>query len=416
MIHTLSAPVLYSLELTPACNNRCPGCYNVFIDDKQTRRGQLRHRPLNAAQWATVLDQIAPHASRIKLTGGEATLHPDFAAIVRAVADRGIEFSLFTNGRWLQPEILLDFLAAAPQLTGLVISLHGHTAATHELFSGVAGSFAETVANIRLAVARGIPVTTSTVLTQANQHALDAIMDLALALGARHVTFNRYLGAPLPSSDLSKQELIRAVNLIDRLKAAGRPAQFGICVPQCLTPNSSSGCLAGVAYATVDPWGNLRPCNHSYLLAGNLLKQSLEAAWHSHEMQAFREAVPAQCHECGVFSTCHGGCRAVAMELGLEKDPLIGDAIPLHAAPRTPAPLKLHPDMKPEPRYRLRVEQFGFVLLAGNAVVSLRPDAQPLLAAFNGKTTLRTLAQDFGQPALSLVGTLYQKGLLALPL
>ncbi|MGB3217725.1 MAG: hypothetical protein WBD79_10005, partial [Anaerolineae bacterium] len=60
--------------------------------------------------------------------------------------------------------------------------------------------------------------------------------------------------------------------------------------------------------------------------------------------------------------------------------------------------------------------QFGFVLLRGNAVVSLRPDAQPLLAAFNGKTTLRTLAQDFGQPALSLVGTLYQKGLLALPL
>lgn len=81
----------------------------------------------------------------------------------------------------------------------------------------------------------------STVLTQANQHALAAIMDLALALGARHVTFNRYLGAPLPGSDLSKQELIRAVNLIDRLKAAGRPAQFGICVPQCLTPNSSSG-------------------------------------------------------------------------------------------------------------------------------------------------------------------------------
>lgn len=416
MIHTLSAPVLYALELTPACNNRCAGCYNVFIDDKNTRRGQLRHRPLSAAQWALVLDKIAPHASRFKLTGGEATLHPDFAAIVREVAERDIEFSLFTNARWTQPEVLLDFLALTPQLTGLVISLHGHNAATHELFSGVSGSFAETVANIRLAVSRGIPVTTSTVLTQANQDALEAIVNLALTLGARHVIFNRYLGAPLPGVKMSKIELIRAVNAIDRLKAAGRPVQFGVCVPQCLTPNSSSGCLAGVAYATIDPWGNLRPCNHSYLLAGNLLRQSLVEVWQSHAMQVFREAVPDQCHACGVFGACHGGCRAVAMELGLAKDPLVGAAIPLHAAPHMPATLKLHPEMKPEPRYRLRVEEFGFVLLRGNAVVSVRPDAQPLLDAFNGSTTLGQLAHDFGQSALSLVGALYQKGLLALPL
>ncbi|NIN93756.1 MAG: radical SAM protein, partial [Anaerolineae bacterium] len=120
MILTLSAPVLYSLELTPACNNRCRGCYNVFA-------GERTQPPLPLEEWHEILDCIKPHAHRVKLTGGEPTLSPHFEGIVTHLRELDISFSLFTNGCWTDPERLVAFLKTIPQLRGLLISLHGAT-------------------------------------------------------------------------------------------------------------------------------------------------------------------------------------------------------------------------------------------------------------------------------------------------
>jgi molybdenum cofactor biosynthesis enzyme MoaA len=45
-----------------------------------------------------VLDRLAPHAQRLKLTGGEPALPPDFPAIVEYLDVLGVEFVVFTNG------------------------------------------------------------------------------------------------------------------------------------------------------------------------------------------------------------------------------------------------------------------------------------------------------------------------------
>ena len=313
----LPHPIFYYLELTPQCNNHCPGCGNVFAEDRTLQ-------PLSAAQWGEILAQLKPYAVRLKLTGGEPTLHPQFKEIVALIDDLDIPFALFTNARWLYPEQLLAFLKGILRFGGFLISLHGASAVSHDAFTGVPGSFAETVDNIRRAIAAGLSVTTSTVITKHNYSEVEQIVALSKELGANHAVFNRYLGQHLPSIEPTNEELKEAMQTIERLRVtADYPVKFGNCIPQCFYPSSSTGCLAGVAFCTVDPWGNVRPCNHAPRICGNLLEHSIEEIWNSEAMEYWRRLIPPQCEHCLAFSQCHGGCRAEAMLLGFERDPLI---------------------------------------------------------------------------------------------
>jgi len=409
MISVLSAPALFTLELTPLCNGRCPGCFNVFEDRHTLDDSCVYPPPLASEQWRVILDRLAPHAHRFKLTGGEPTLHPEFSRIVAHIRELGTSLTVFTNGRWPDPERVLDALARTTNLVGLLVSLHGAHAASHETFTDVPGSFDETIANIRRAVAAGISVTLSAVLHRGNLDELTEIVALAEALGTDHVVFNRYLGPPVPEIAITEAQLIQAAHTIDAMREQGQPVTFGVCIPQCFTLSSSTGCLAGVASCTIDPWGNLRPCNHSPLVAGNLLSGTLEEAWWSPEMERFRQATPAACHTCAAFPTCHGGCRALAMELGLSGDPLMVD--PLHEF-GPPPPIRMGRNWHPLRRFEVREESFGLVLMRGNALLAVRPEASPILDLLDGTRTLGEFEREFDPGALSLIGELFRRNLI----
>jgi radical SAM protein with 4Fe4S-binding SPASM domain len=405
VILTLSNPVLYSLELTPACDNRCGGCYNVFANERA-------QPPLTLKEWRRILDRIKPHAHRVKLTGGEPTLYPHFEEIVAHLRELDISFSLFTNGCWPDPDDLVAFLKTIPQLRGLLISLHGATPAGHEAFSGVRGSFERTVANIGRATEAGLFVTISVVIHRRNLDQFQAIVALARDLSADHVAFNRYLGPREPAIEPTDGQLRQAVLQIEALRRDGARAKFGNCIPQCFVESSSTGCLSGVAYCTIDPWGNMRPCNHSPLKCGNLLEQSVEEVWQSAEMQRWREMVPAECHLCVEFSQCHGGCRAMAMELGLEKDPLAGAPLTTRQSP--PERISLYEGLRPVGAYQLREEEFGYVLMRGNRIVPVAFADEVMLDACDGQTTLKEIEADFGVEGLRLVAMLAKRGVIEL--
>jgi radical SAM protein with 4Fe4S-binding SPASM domain len=314
-------PVFCYVELTPACNNRCLACGNVFAKDRTSL-------PLSSKEWEVILTKLRPHIHRLKLTGGEPTLHPEFDAIIRIIQKLDIPFALFTNARWDTAERLCALLRNVPQCKGLLVSLHGATTASHDTFTNVPGSFYETYGNIKQAIAAGLSVTTSTVITRHNWYEVDAIVALSRESGAHYAVFNRYLGPPLLEIEPSKEQLQHAVQVVDYFSQWPTNSQqsivkFGNCIPQCFYPSSSTGCSAGIAYCTIDPWGRMRPCNHSPLIVGDLLSDSLEECWHSAEMQCWRALVPEQCQSCAEFARCHGGCRAIAQQRGLERDPLI---------------------------------------------------------------------------------------------
>jgi len=405
----LCGPVYCNLELTPACDNRCPGCSNVFVQEKAHRSTHLPP-PLDVAGWRQVLEKLRPYVRSLRLTGGEPTLHPEFAAIMRTVSELGLPFSVFTNGRWREPTRLITLLHETPQLRSLLISLHGANDADHTAFCGLPGAFEETVANITRATEADLRVNTSTVITDHNFDAIPAIAHLGRDLGASHAVFNRLVGeAPCaPSPD----QLRHAIRQVERLRSEGWPVELSVCIPQCFMPNPSEGCLAGLAFWTVDPWGNVRPCNHAPLLCGNLLGQEVAEIVDSSALAHWHDLIPSECTRCAVYSRCHGGCRAQAMLLGASQDDLIGQ--PLDTDPNPLPEMVLPRDARPVARFEKRAESFGWLLVRGGQVQPVSVSAAPLLEVLDGSLTLATIERHFGQEGLSFVGLLLRKGLVAL--
>jgi len=409
----LSTPVHYVLELTPACNNRCPGCSNVYARARREgHSGRARHKPLDAAGWQRVLEIIGPEATQIKLSGGEPTLHPEFPTILDAATSYDAAVTLFTNGRWRQPTQLITLLRHRPGLAGLLISLHGARPESHEAFTRVRGSFDETVTNIHRAIEAGLAVATSTVITRHNWQEIEAIVELAQELGADHATFSRYLGPPSPELEPEPEQLLAAVRRVEALKEAGKAVKFGTCVPQCFARNSSSGCLAGVAYAAIDPWGRLRPCAHSPTVAGSLLEHPLAEVWHGPTMRTWRERIPSDCLECAALPTCHAGCRALPELRPDRRDPLI--ICPLTEAPASRPVHRLPASGRPVAAFRLRKESFGYAVLGQGQAVPVSAAARPLLDACNGQATFAELEGRYGLDSLALLGELLFRGLIRL--
>jgi MoaA/NifB/PqqE/SkfB family radical SAM enzyme len=159
--------ILY-LEITPTCNNHCAGCGNVFVSDKPSRKTDTDNAGLSLSQWDTLIEKLSPSVTHVNITGGEPTLSPYFDEFIRMIDKKGLSFTLFTNARWNKPQEILNTLLSSNGLKGLLISLHGKDAFTHEAFTQANGSFEHSLENIKLAVSHGIPVTLSTIINRYN--------------------------------------------------------------------------------------------------------------------------------------------------------------------------------------------------------------------------------------------------------
>jgi radical SAM protein with 4Fe4S-binding SPASM domain len=405
---TLFRPVTCHLELTYACPNHCPGCGNVAVDRSA---GRAFAPGLAVDQWARVLDQLEPSVHLVRITGGEPTHYPDFFPFLNLLASRGIGFALLTCGRWPDPELLLRTLRAQRDFRGFLISLHGPDAASHQAFTASPGSFADACQAIRAAAAAGFDVSANCVLVQPNLSRLQETAALALALGANQVIFGRHLGDPQPGLTLSSQELRLAMREVKRLEAAGWPVKFGNCIPHCYEASSSTGCSAGQTFCTVDPWGNVRPCNHARLVTGNLLNQPLEEIWWSEEMDGWRQFGAPACTECAAYALCHGGCRAMAWETG--RDPLMRRPL-AWLAQGSRQPLVLYAGAVPRSRYTVRQESFGPALLCDSRVTPVTSAALAFLQQVDGRCSLSQVEQDYGSAALAFLGQLFSEGFIDL--
>jgi radical SAM protein with 4Fe4S-binding SPASM domain len=272
------------------------------------------------------------------------------------------------------------------------------------------GSFAETASNIRRAADAGLDVATNFVI---NCHRWDRIqesLDLALHLGANHMVCNRFIGAPTPGVTANPAQLRAAIATVESLRAAGRPIRFGNCIPRCFKASSSRGCTAGSTFATVDPWGRMRPCNHAPLTVGDLRTQRVEEAWRGAAMAYWRSLVPDDCITCSIFAICHGGCRAQALLTGHSQDPLI--QAPLIEISPPGAKVPLYADLHPTGKFLRRLEHGATVLIHQGRVVAVPTGCDSLLSRLDGSLTPREVNRQYGHVAVDWIGALHQEGMV----
>ena len=76
------------VQLTTRCNLRCAHCY--------VETG-ARDMPLERVEEIAAFAQ-GRGCTHLSFTGGEPTLHPQFARVLRVTVDHGLKFALVSNG------------------------------------------------------------------------------------------------------------------------------------------------------------------------------------------------------------------------------------------------------------------------------------------------------------------------------
>lgn len=165
------------VRLTRRCNNRCTFCHDA-----------PRHDGTNVP-LPEVLAEIragrARGAERLVLSGGEATLHPDFLAAVAAGRAAGYRWvQVVTNGRMFAYEKFAR-QAQAAGLDEATVSVHGHTPELHDALAGAAGAFAQAIRGLRNLQALGLVVSVDVVVCRPNAEALPDILRFFLSMGIR---------------------------------------------------------------------------------------------------------------------------------------------------------------------------------------------------------------------------------------
>ncbi|MFH1453195.1 MAG: radical SAM protein [Armatimonadota bacterium] len=404
----LSAPVFCFLEITNLCNNKCPGCGNVFEHGIQ--------KQLSLAQWEKAINEISEQVSSVRVTGGEASLREDFWEILDLLENKNLCFSVFSNGRWKSPEKFLDKIKSYKYFKGFLISLHGHNAESHDKWSGVEGSFNETTGNLKLAAGKNIIFSTNAVISPYNYNFIKEITDLAFSLGARGAVFNRFYqsGEESLKAVVSEKELLSAISSIEKLKRSNYKnfINYGNCIPHCFCHSASNGCTTGTTFCTIDPFGNMRPCNHAEYIAGNILEKGFLNIWKSEKMRIWRGYIPGECKKCAAFLNCHGGCRALGMKYG--QDPLMKTPIVKTETIEDIPEVKINKHTKVRLNTtKIRQEKFGYLLMNNDSFSAVKKEAYDFLANLNRFSSIEEIYKEKGEEAVALLYKLYNRGIIA---
>ncbi len=319
-------PKYFVVELTQRCNHRCQYCYTAWSapDLGYNQHNQVEMSTEEIEAVVVKLQDEAPVES-IALSGGEPTLREDLPEILSFIQSRNITPILITNGTLLTEERVAATLVGGTY----EVSLLSFRREVHDQLVGRSGAWEAAIkgmANIRRA---GGNLAAVFIAHKLNYMDLYKTAELAIAMGAYVLMYNRLnLGAHnmqfaeqlLPTPAMIQENL----DMLEEIGAQYRlPISVSVVIEPCVIDvrkyeNIGFGwCpLAGEnAYFTIDPFGNIRICNHSPVILGNIKQDSFRDIYYKHPyVHAFRDTWPVECADCDpeLKEMCGGGCKAAA--------------------------------------------------------------------------------------------------------
>ena len=330
-IHYLKYAII---ELTSVCNLRCMHCYNHWkSSDGKTVIPENSYR-----KAFRLLDFLIRHTTveNIVFTGGEPTLGERFIELILHAKLEEKKVTVITNGNG--PENIYRQLITL-QADMIEVSIHSLNEQTHDRITGCPGSWQRAVSTLHLMRENKIKATPIIVITSINQTEIVETVDFFYQMGIRQIMVNRYNigGEGLKQTHLSASATeLRLIFQKLNLYAETHSIRIfsGVCTPFCLLnpedyPNIGFGSCSDYVYQrplTFDLDGNLRLCNHSPIVAGNIYHQTFEEIFSSDYVCEWNNLNIEHCRSCNKLSVCKGGCRAASEQSGRslqQADPII---------------------------------------------------------------------------------------------
>ncbi|MCF7859922.1 MAG: radical SAM protein [Candidatus Cloacimonetes bacterium] len=163
--------------ITGLCNNHCIFC----LDGNHLRPD---YRTINEVE-KDIIAGIEEGCTRLILSGGEATIHPEFLKIIELSKNHGYNrVQTITNGRMFSDVTFLN-KAVKAGLSEITFSIHGHNSKLHNEITQTRGSFIQTIKGIRNALKANIIVNCDVVLSKKNITHLPEIMRFLIKLGIK---------------------------------------------------------------------------------------------------------------------------------------------------------------------------------------------------------------------------------------
>ena len=287
----------------------------------------------------TIPQKERPPEFTVVLTGGEPLLRPDIAEVGRAIRQRGVRWSMVSNG-WFYDEAMHRKLMGAG-MGALTISLDG-LGENHDWMRGRAGAYARTERAIALAAKEPhLNFDVVSCINRRNIGQLDALHDTLQSLGVRQ--WRIFTIIPIgrakddPDMHLTDAEFKQLMDFIQAKREVAAAVKDG---PRPMNVTFSCEgylgryerkvrqnpffCRAGITIASVLIDGRICGCpniDRDRFSQGNIYQDSLWDVW-QHRFEPFRNhawARRGRCAACPVFRDClgngmhnwHGDCAEV---------------------------------------------------------------------------------------------------------
>lgn len=309
-------------ELSAACDHRCAHCYNVWgaeAGDAQqySVRDQLRSGAMKQLMTKAITQSGCTH---VTITGGEPLLAAGALDLIAHAASMVPSVSLITNGSHVPPQTarrLAEIGVSSVQLT-LLAGDRG----LHDRLKG-AVCFDDTLRATVELVEAGVAVQVCYVAMRENAGQLESVLELCRVLGVRHLSYNRmsptggaihHVARLMPTID----DIVADLEVAERLgRAWGIRVGTAMPIPPCLVryeryPWVQFGtCSTGSASPNlvIDVLGNVRSCNLSTGVLGNLRTDDWATIMASSYPATFVRTVPEICRGCAHERSCQGGCK-----------------------------------------------------------------------------------------------------------
>ncbi len=332
------APRLVAWETTRACDLACVHCRAVAQPVPDPRQ-------LSSEEAFRLVNDVAAFQEPVILilTGGDPMKRGDIFDVAARASRAGLRVVMSPSGTQVTPRSVAQLKQAGVQR--ISISLDGSTPELHDRFRQVPGAFAEARQSLAYAREGGLPFQINTTVTQHNRHDLQAMLRLAIELGA--VTWDVFMLVPTGRGKIQMEitpedyeETLhfvygasqtapiqvkmtcaphyKRVQVQERRRQA-RESAAGPGAGGAQRPHPahgfSRGCMAGFGFCFVSHIGEVGGCGYLPLLAGNVRQSSLVEVYRDSPLfKSIRDPnlLQGRCGICEYRVLC-GGCRARAL-------------------------------------------------------------------------------------------------------
>ena len=276
--------------------------------------------------------------SHVTFSGGEPFLSERFLELVLACRMRRKTVTVVTNGCCASEA---DYRSLMDIGVGLFeIPFLSRLPEIHDQLTRKDGSWKKALKSMEILKDLKASVVAVVVLTTVNFHDLGETLEFLKERGITQVMLNRFNvgGSGIREwkhLSLSPRYLKRAFAVAEsKAVALQLSISANVCIPYCiLEPHEFPhlimfSCSSRIEERpiTLDAAGNIRLCNHSPVILGNIHKVHLREILQNPYLSHFALTVPKTCIGCRRFSKCQGGCKAAGEQLwgNLEEgDPIL---------------------------------------------------------------------------------------------